>query len=48
MHHPAVAALSAVLNDEHLATDAQATEHYRSGWRSGRGSALAVVFPQTF
>jgi len=23
------------------------TEHYRTGWRSGGGSALAVVFPET-
>ena len=36
-----------MLSPEHIATDPAATEHYRSGWRSGQGKALAVVFPQT-
>ena len=47
MSHPVVAQLQAVLSPEHIATDPAATEHYRSGWRSGQGKALAVVFPQT-
>ena len=45
--HPVLTALSHVLREEHILTDADHTEHYRSGWRSGQGDALAVVFPQS-
>lgn len=39
--------LVAVLGTHHVATDARHTEHYRTGFRSGCGSATAVVFPQS-
>lgn len=42
-----VANLESVLSSEHVLTQASKTEHYRSGWRSGQGAALAVVFPQS-
>lgn len=45
--HPVLTALSHVLREEHILTDTDHTEHYRSGWRSGQGDALAVVFPQS-
>ena len=41
-----LAALSKVLGSENIQTQANKTEHYRTGWRSGGGSALAVLFPQ--
>lgn len=37
--------LQSILGDDKVATNAGKTEHYRTGWRSGGGSALAVVFP---
>jgi D-lactate dehydrogenase len=45
--HPVISQLQSILKDEHLATDNRKTEHYRSGWRSGQGTALAVAFPQS-
>lgn len=39
--------LASVLAPEHIATEEKETEHYRKGWRSGGGAALAVLFPQT-
>lgn len=39
--------LKSLLGNEYIATGKEQTEHYRKGWRSGGGSALAVVFPQT-
>lgn len=42
-----VAELSSVLTPEKVKTNPRQTEHYRMGWRSGGGSALAVVFPST-
>ena len=47
MQHPVVTKLRTVLSDAQVATSDRRTEHYRTGWRSGGGSALAVVFPQT-
>lgn len=41
-----LAALSQVLGNENVQTQVNKTEHYRTGWRSGGGSALAVLFPQ--
>lgn len=32
---------------ENISADPIKNQHYRKGWRSGEGSALAVVFPQT-
>lgn len=34
-----------VLDNDRVTTNAKKNEHYRTGWRSGGGSALAVVFP---
>lgn len=44
--HPVIAQLLTHLSPEQVTTDASKTEHYRKGWRSGEGSALAVVFPK--
>ncbi|NDV92344.1 D-lactate dehydrogenase [Alteromonas sp. 345S023] len=45
--HLIVRQLTDVLSPRHVVTGDKKTEHYRSGWRSGKGAALAVVFPQT-
>lgn len=45
--HLLVSKLQSLLGHNHVAVNEQTTEHYRKGWRSGSGSALAVVFPQT-
>lgn len=45
--HLVVSQLIDVLSSRYVATGDRKTEHYRSGWRSGQGAALAVVFPQT-
>lgn len=39
--------LRSLLGNQKIAIGKERTEHYRNGWRSGSGSALAVVFPQT-
>jgi D-lactate dehydrogenase len=39
--------LKSLLGGDHVAIGKEKTEHYRKGWRSGSGSALAVVFPQS-
>jgi len=36
-----------ILGANHVQADPEKNEHYRKGWRSGEGSALAVLFPQT-
>jgi D-lactate dehydrogenase len=36
-----------VIGQKNIAIGAKKTEYYRTGWRSGGGSALAVLFPQT-
>ncbi|NVK54835.1 MAG: D-lactate dehydrogenase [Alteromonadaceae bacterium] len=46
-HHPTIAQFLTVLAEDQVATGDRRTEHYRSGWRSGQGSALAVLFPDT-
>lgn len=35
-----------VLGANNISADPNKNEHYRKGWRSGEGSALAVLFPQ--
>lgn len=45
--HPIIGELVSILTTEHVAVGNRSTEYYRKGWRSGEGSALAVVFPQT-
>ncbi len=47
MHsHPAVKDFISILGADNVAIGDRQTEHYRTGWRSGGGSALAVIFPQ--
>ena len=38
--------LISVVGTRHVAVSEKKTEYFRTGWRSGGGSALAVVFPQ--
>lgn len=45
--HPVVTQLISIVSSKFVTTGDKKTEHYRAGWRSGKGSALAVVFPQT-
>lgn len=42
-----ITAFEAIIGSENIAVGAGCTEHYRKGWRSGGGTALAVVFPQS-
>lgn len=44
---PIIDAFKRVLGEGNLAVGKRQTEHYRKGWRSGEGDALAVLFPQT-
>ena len=39
--------LTHLLGASNVQADPEKNEHYRMGWRSGGGSALAVLFPQT-
>lgn len=39
--------LTNILGASNIQADPEKNEHYRMGWRSGGGSALAVLFPQT-
>jgi D-lactate dehydrogenase len=36
-----------ILSHANISADPKKNAHYRTGWRSGGGSALAVLFPQT-
>lgn len=47
MNHVAIHELRDVLTVDNVEVNARRTEHYRTGWRSGSGTALAVVFPET-
>lgn len=42
-----LAKLTNILGANNLQADPEKNEHYRMGWRSGGGSALAVLFPQS-
>jgi D-lactate dehydrogenase len=42
-----LASLESALGVSNISADPKKNKHYRKGWRSGEGSALAVVFPQT-
>ena len=42
-----LAKLTELLGAANIQADPEKNEHYRMGWRSGGGSALAVLFPQT-
>ncbi|GGF54468.1 D-lactate dehydrogenase [Alteromonas lipolytica] len=46
-HNPIVAQFVRILGEDKVATGDRRTEHYRCGWRSGSGSALAVLFPES-
>ncbi|REL29005.1 D-lactate dehydrogenase [Thalassotalea euphylliae] len=39
--------LTSALGEDKIRVGEKSTEHFRTGWRSGGGSALAVVFPET-
>ncbi|MFC4701303.1 D-lactate dehydrogenase [Glaciecola siphonariae] len=45
-HRHIVLALESALGRANVASNQRKTEHYRSGWRSGGGDALCVLFPQ--
>ncbi len=45
--HVLVQQLTQIVGEEHIATNPRHTEHYRTGFRSGSGKALAVVFPDS-
>jgi len=45
--NPLVTLFEGVLGEDKVKSSAGQTEHYRTGWRSGGGSALAVVFPES-
>lgn len=47
MQHALITRLQEIVGSANVAVSANRTEHYRTGWRSGGGAALAVVFPQT-
>ncbi len=46
-NHPVLASLGNVLQADQIAVSAKSKAHYRKGWRSGEGDALAVLFPNT-
>ena len=46
-NHNIVGHLVSILGEKNVLTGENQTEHYRTGFRSGQGSALAVVFPTT-
>lgn len=46
-HQALIEQLSQIVGNPHLLTRKNQTEHYRTGFRSGGGEALAVVFPGT-
>lgn len=45
--HDLLDQLRYILGEKNVLTGENQTEHYRTGFRSGEGSALAVVFPTT-
>ncbi|MBU0653623.1 MAG: D-lactate dehydrogenase [Gammaproteobacteria bacterium] len=47
MNHSLISRLQSIVGNEKVATNQRRTEHYRTGFRSGGGSALAVVFPDS-
>lgn len=46
-NHPLISQFIDVVGSENVLTEDKKTEYYRSGFRSGRGEALAVLFPST-
>jgi D-lactate dehydrogenase len=45
--HALVQQLVGIVGEENIATNPRQNEYYRTGFRSGCGTALAVIFPQT-
>ena len=45
--HPLITRLQTILGNDKVTTGVRRTEYYRTGFRSGSGSALAVVFPDS-
>lgn len=46
-HDQILAELTSILSAKNVKADPQRNAHFRNGWRSGGGSALAVIFPET-
>jgi D-lactate dehydrogenase len=46
-HNALVAQFAQVVGQQNVAVGSKKTHYYRTGWRSGEGAALAVVFPQS-
>lgn len=44
---PLLQALTTIVGKSHILTDTEQSEYFRTGFRSGQGAALAVVFPAT-
>jgi D-lactate dehydrogenase len=42
-----LADLTSILSEKNIKADPKSNAHFRKGWRSGGGSALAVIFPET-
>lgn len=42
-----IAKFADIIGRQNVAVGSKKTEYYRTGWRSGGGSALAVLFPQS-
>nr|WP_297347569.1 D-lactate dehydrogenase [uncultured Glaciecola sp.] len=42
-----LADLTRILSEKNIKADPKSNAHFRKGWRSGGGSALAVIFPET-
>lgn len=45
--HDLIAEFIKIVGEEHVLTQEKKTEYYRSGFRSGSGKALAVLFPSS-
>jgi D-lactate dehydrogenase len=46
-HEHILSEFEAALSVANISADPRKNEHFRKGWRSGGGAALAVIFPQT-
>lgn len=47
MNHPLITTLQGIVGADKVTTGQRRTEYYRTGFRSGSGAALAVVFPDS-
>mgnify|MGYP003654169992 FL=1 len=46
-HEQILAELTDILTANNIKADPRKNNHFRKGWRSGGGSALAVIFPES-